>query len=112
MDTSGALASAKEAARKWITAADPSVRFAIYTASDTGLMVQAFTADKTSLIEALNRVGPPPVEAARAKTALWSALRQAAGALIERQELQPEHRRHGRRRTTTPAASDKSARRR
>lgn len=89
MDTSGALASAKESARKWITAADPSVRFAIYTASDTGNLVQAFTADKPLLLEALNRVGPPTTEEARSKTALWSALRQAAGALIDRQELIP-----------------------
>src|SRR6185436_10890181 len=55
----------------------------------TGILVQAFTADKNSLFEALTRVGPPSTEEARSKTALWSALRQAAGALIDRQELIP-----------------------
>ena len=89
MDKSGALASAKEAARTWITKAGPNERFAIYTASDTGKLVQDFTADKTLLFEGLDHVGPPDTEAARSKTALWSALRQAAGALIDRSELIP-----------------------
>jgi tight adherence protein B len=89
MDKSGALASAKEAARSWITAADATQRFAIYTAADKGNLVQAFTADKSLLLEGLDHVGPPDTEAARSKTALWSAVRQAAGALIDRQELLP-----------------------
>ena len=93
MDTSGALASAKEAARTWIRARTGSAasgeKFAIYTASDTGNLVQSFTSDQTVLLAALDQVGPPSTESARSKTALWSAVRQAAGALVENSALTP-----------------------
>jgi tight adherence protein B len=93
MDSSGALASAKEAARAWIRArtADPASgeRFAIYTASDTGKVVQSFTNNQSLLLSAIDQVGPSSTESARSKTALWSAVRQAAGALVENSTLTP-----------------------
>jgi len=91
MDTSGALAASKEAARNWIKSRTgdrvTSEWFAIYTASDTGRLVQAFTNDQALLLSALDRVGPPDTDQARSKTALWSALNQAAGALNASPEL-------------------------
>jgi len=93
MDSSGALASAKEAARTWIRARTGSgqtaEKFAIYVAADTGMLVQSFTSDQTALLDALDRVGPPSTQAARSKTALWSALRQAAASLSANSDLVP-----------------------
>ncbi len=99
MDTSGALASAKEAARKWITARSNdrvyTEQFAIYAATDEGVVVQDFTADTGRLLAAIDRVGPPSTDEGRKKTALWSAVRQAALGPDgqERLPAQPGH--HG-----------------
>jgi len=93
MDTSGALASAKEAARTWINSRSNdrtfTEQFAIYAANDEGVLVQDFTADTTRLLAAIDRVGPPSTEDGRKKTALWSAVRQAAAALTTKSDFQP-----------------------
>ena len=93
MDTSGALSSAKEAARTWIKsrtgARATAEEFAIYTAGATGEQVQAFTSNQDLLLGALDRVGPPSNEAGRSKTALWAAINLAAAALNSQSMLQP-----------------------
>jgi tight adherence protein B len=93
MDTSGALTSAKEAARTWIKSRTgnrvTTEQFAIYTAGETGEQVQPFTSDQSLLIGALDRVGPTSNEAGRSKTALWAAVNLAAAALNSQSTLQP-----------------------
>ena len=65
-------------------------QFAIYAANDTGVLVQDFTNDTAKLVAAINQVAPPSAEAARSKSALWSAVRQAGAALSDNSNLQPE----------------------
>jgi tight adherence protein B len=93
MDTSGALASAKEAARQWIRGRSNdrtfTEQFAIYAANDEGVLIQSFTADASRLLSAIDQVGPPSTDKGRTKTALWATVRQAAGALTEKSEFQP-----------------------
>jgi len=93
-ETSGALVAAKAALTSWVqgrTGAQVNAeQFAIYAANDKGQLVQDFTNDTAKLVAAINQVGPPASEAARSKTALWSAIRQAAGALNDNSSLEPE----------------------
>ena len=93
MDSSGALASAKEAARTWVKSRSNdrayTEQFAIYAANDEGVLLQDFTADTTRLLAAIDRVGPPSTEDGRKKTALWSAVRQAASDLTSKGDFQP-----------------------
>ncbi|HEY5153736.1 MAG TPA: hypothetical protein VIJ47_03310, partial [Acidimicrobiales bacterium] len=93
MESSGALASAKEAARTWIRSRSNdriyTEQFAIYAANDEGILVQDFTADTGRLLAAIDRVGPPASEDGRKKTALWPAVRQAAAALTTKSDFQP-----------------------
>lgn len=88
MDTSGALVAAKDAAKQWVRnrtgAQKQSMRFAIYTMSDTATNLQGFTADEARLLSAIDRVGPARTEAASKKTALWQALRLAGDDLAEK----------------------------
>jgi len=93
MDSSGALAAAKEAARTWIKSRSNdrvyTEQFAIYAANDEGVLIQDFTADTTRLLAAIDRVGPPATEEGRKKTALWAAIRQAGAALTAKSDFQP-----------------------
>ena len=88
MDTSGALVEAKDAAKQWVRSRSGSQLdsqvFAVYAASDTAVQIQGYTSDTSRIVEAIDRVAPPATEAAREKSALWSAIRQAANGLDER----------------------------
>ncbi|MGZ4707217.1 MAG: type II secretion system F family protein [Acidimicrobiales bacterium] len=93
MDKSGALAAAKDQARKWIAArtGDRTLtqQFAVVVTSDGGKVIQGLTASPVLLNEALDNVGPSTEEAERDKSALWSAIRQGAAALSKNSSLQP-----------------------
>jgi len=93
-ESSGSLVAAKSALKAWITgrtgAAVTSEEFAIYAANDTGVLVQDFTNDTTKLVAAIDQVSPPTSEAARKKSALWSAIRQAGAGLSANSQLEPE----------------------
>jgi tight adherence protein B len=93
-ESSGALVAAKAALTSWVqgrTGAQVTAeQFAIYAANDKGVLVQDFTNDTAKLVAAINQVAPPPSEAARKQTALWSAVRQAAGGLNDNSNLEPE----------------------
>ncbi len=93
-ETSGSLVAAKAALISWIQGRTGDAlideEFAIYAANDTGVLVQDFTNDTTKLVAAINQVAPPSATEARTKTALWSAVRQAAAGLSDNSNLQPE----------------------
>ena len=93
MDKSGALASAKDRARKWIDAraGDRGLteQFAILVTGEGGKVIQGLTASTALLDEALDNVGPSADESIRDKSALWSAIRQGAAALNNISSLQP-----------------------
>jgi hypothetical protein len=93
MDDSGALVSAKDAARAWINgrsaAEAANQRVGIFTASDVANRVQDFTSDTTRILSAIDRVAPPAKELANEKTALWSAIQQAGDGLAAMREFQP-----------------------
>ncbi len=81
MDQSGALVSAKEAAKQWIDdAGDTS--FAIYGAGDKAALIQSFTTDKERAKSAIDRLGPSKA------SALWSTVRQAGSSFLNT-DLQP-----------------------
>ena len=84
-EDSSALVSAKAALKSWITgrsgAAVLDEQFAIYAANDTGVQLEACTADSVKLLDALGNVAPPSNEKARSKTAMWSAVALAASGL-------------------------------
>lgn len=87
MDSSGALAAAKDEAKQWLRSLDAQQRagrtYAVYAAGDTGEQVQGFTSDANRAITAIDKVGPAAAEAVKDRTALWSAIRQAGNGLDE-----------------------------
>ncbi len=93
-ESSGTLVAAKAAAIKWVQGLSPQAaaadQFAVYEANDVGQLVQDFTNDPTKVVAAINQVGPTSNAAAVKKTALWSAVRQAAAGLSDNSTLQPE----------------------
>jgi tight adherence protein B len=93
-ESSGSLVAAKAGLTTWIEgrtgAALTEEQFAIYAANDQGDLVQDFTADTAKLVAAINQVAPPSNAEAQKKSALWSAVRQAAAGLTETNNLQPE----------------------
>ncbi len=93
-ETSSALVSTKAALKSWITgrtgAAQTDEEFSIYAANDIGVEVQSCTADTGKLTSAIDQVAPPTTDKGREKTALWSAVRQAAAGLSENGTLEPD----------------------
>jgi tight adherence protein B len=85
MDDSGALVSAKDAARAWIngrTAEEKANQLVgVYTASAEPLQIQGPTSDTARILAAIDRVAPPSEAGANEKTALWGSIRLAADAL-------------------------------
>lgn len=81
MDQSGALVSAKEAAKQWIDRTSDTA-FAIYAAGDKATVVQTFTTDKERAKSAIDRLGPSKA------SSLWTAVRQA-GTSFRNTDFQP-----------------------
>ena len=92
MDTSGALVSAKDAAKKWIsgrsTAEQANQLVAVYTAGELGQRVQDFTADTARIVAAIDRVAPSPEATTNEDSALWSAVQQAGDNLATQKRYQ------------------------
>lgn len=87
MDSSGALAAAKDEAKQWLRGLDASQRagrsFAVYAAGASGEQIIDFTSDINRVVTAIDRVGPAEVQDERSRTALWSAIRLAGNGLAE-----------------------------
>jgi tight adherence protein B len=92
--TSGSLVAAKAALKGWISGRNPAEanaeQFAIYAANDTGVTIQPCTTDTAKLLTAIDQVVQPSTDKARGKTALWSAVRQAAAELGDNSDLEPD----------------------
>jgi len=93
MDSSGALVAAKDAAKKWVRGRSAEARdnqlVGIVTASNKGVVQQTLTLDEERILNAIDRVAPPTDAKSVGQTALWSAIRQAAGLLTQRSDFQP-----------------------
>ena len=85
MDSSGALAAAKDEAKQWLRSLDAQERasrsYAVFAAGDVAERVQDFTQDVERAVAAIDRVGPATTEEAKKRTALWSAIRLASNGL-------------------------------
>jgi len=90
MDGSGALVSAKQAARQWLqgrSAAEKANQLVgVYTAGAQPDQVQSLTADTARILAGIDRVGPPPGE--NTKSALWGAIQVAGNALADKSTYQ------------------------
>ncbi len=87
MDSSGALAAAKDEAKQWLRGLNASERtarkFAVYSAGQSGEQLQDFTSDINRAIAGIDKVAPANTEDAKKSTALWSAIRQAGNGLSD-----------------------------
>ena len=87
MDDTGGLVAAKTAARRWIegrsAAEKDNQRIGIYTSAGTAVRILDFTSDTQRILDGIDRVAPPVEVAANDKSALWSAIRQAADGLAQ-----------------------------
>lgn len=92
MDDTGALVSAKQAARKWIQSrsadAQANQLVGVYTAGAEPEQVQSLTADTGRILAAIDRVGPPAEAGENEKSALWGTIQLAGGALADRDAYQ------------------------
>ncbi|MCX7619910.1 MAG: type II secretion system F family protein [Acidimicrobiales bacterium] len=74
-ETTSGLVNAKDAAKQLVAKYSAAkIPVAIYLAGDRAELIQSFTTDRNNLERAIDRIGPTQ------KTALWSAVRKAAGA--------------------------------
>ncbi len=93
MDSSGALVEAKEAAKDWVRGRDGAQQaaqaFAVYAASDVGVLIQNYTTNTERLVAAIDSIAPPATEEARSEAAVWSAVAQAAQSFDDRPGSQP-----------------------
>jgi tight adherence protein B len=85
MDSSGALAAAKDEVKQWLRTQTNggAHQYAVYSAGPAGEQIQNFTSDTQRVIAAIDRVAPANSEEQKTKTALWSAIRQAGNGLDE-----------------------------
>ena len=85
LDDSGALVSAKAAARKWIqgrSAAEQANQLVgVYTAADVANQIQSPTSDTGRILAAIDRVAPTSDAAKVSESAMWGAIRLAGDAL-------------------------------
>ena len=92
MDESGALVSAKDAAKRWLqgrSAAEQANQLVgVYATAGEATQIQSPTADTARIIAAIDRVAPPSDAAANEKSALWGSVRLAADALAENRAYQ------------------------
>jgi tight adherence protein B len=85
MDSSGALAAAKDEVKQWLRTQPTGGprRFAVYSAGAAAEQIQNFTNDTQRVIASIDRVAPANTEDEKSRTALWSAIRQAGNGLDE-----------------------------
>jgi tight adherence protein B len=87
MDSSGALAAAKDEAKQWLRGLNADERagrsFAVYSAGVVGDQLQDFTSDVNRTIAGIDKVAPANSEDQKNQSALWSAIRQAGNGLDE-----------------------------
>ena len=92
MDDSGALVSAKDAAKAWIQGRSETEKanqlIGIYAAADEALVLQSPTSDTARILAAIDRLGPTSAADGANETALWSAVQLAAGSLAENDRYQ------------------------
>jgi tight adherence protein B len=87
MDTSGALVAAKDAAKAWVRERSAeqkaSMRIGVYAMGDSTSRLLGPSTNEERILNAIDQAAPPPTEAGRARTALWSTVRLAADDLAE-----------------------------